>query len=78
MIDKIQLCVTLIILSRHAHLRGDEKACEVYGDVMKHLIRKHNITVFDCTKAMLQAFGPPPLRIEEEEQEVDAGWSKHV
>lgn len=52
MIDKVQLCVTLIILARGAHERKDEKACEVYGETMKSFIRKLGITVKDCDMAM--------------------------
>ena len=53
MITNVQICVTLILLSRAALARRDEKACEVYGEAMKHFIRTRGITAKDCDTAFL-------------------------
>lgn len=53
MITNVQLCMTLILLSRAALARRDEQACVLYGDAMKHFIRTRGITTKDCDRAML-------------------------
>lgn len=52
--NKIQLCVTMILLTRmhQSETETDKKAQTIYSNTMKQMCRLHNITVNQIEQAM--------------------------